>query len=67
MFYGQNNSGPAFEVWRNGDRVRSRDGHIGAVMIPPPIERNAAQQISVYVYWSDNIGCFMHPNDLYLA
>lgn len=52
--YGQGNSGPAREVWRDGDRVRLLR-FCGTIGTPGPgdPERNAFEVDHVFVRWDD--------------
>lgn len=63
--YGQNNSGPAREVWRDGDRVRLM-GFTGTVSTPGwrDRERNAGEIQYVFVRWDDGEATYTDPNAL---
>ena len=64
--YGSDNSGPAREVWRVGDRVKLIGTRfIGKVASPPyNEERSAFQTGYVWVKWDDIEASWANPNSL---
>jgi len=67
MMYGKGNSGPATEVWRIGDRVRTPSGRSTGVVASPRRERTANQTNHMWVEWDDGIATFEDPNALDIA
>lgn len=62
MTYG--NSGPALEIWSNGDRVYDRQGHGTVASAPLSAARTAFQTNFVWVRWDDGEACYVDPNSL---
>lgn len=67
--HGKGNTGPAREVWHQGDRVRLIGmRYTGTVATPPrDQERSAFQTGFVWVRWDDTEATWANPDSLDVA
>jgi hypothetical protein len=68
IHHGQNNSGPATQVWATGDRVlhavRGRDYGAQGRVAQPRRERGANETNHVWVQWDDGQSGYVDPGNL---
>jgi hypothetical protein len=63
--YGTGNSGPAKEVWNEGDRICwHHDKAVRGIVAKPPRDPNAAETNMIFVRWDDGQSSFQEPNTL---
>jgi hypothetical protein len=65
MTYGTGNSGPAREIWNEGDRVCwYRNRAVRGKVAKPTRDPNAAEVNMAFVRWDDGETSFQEPNTL---